>query len=145
MKILALCTAVATTSVASALDLKSPEAVAQAWNQSVAPASESIVPDSLLDASLLSTRKHLPPDNVLAQSSEAPKPGSRTTPRHPSSLPSINGEVFLVPNLRNLDPKILRGSPGKMPPPGAKSWIYRGQPFWLIPIDSASLIVSEAK
>lgn len=144
MKILALSTALAATSVVSAFDLKSPESVAQEWNRSLAPAPESLVPDSLLDASLLSTRKYLPPDKALAQPSEAPKPGFGIIPRPRNSVPPINGEVYVVPSPQ-VDPKVLRAKPGEMPPPGAKSWIYRGQQFWLIPIDSPAAPASETK
>ncbi|HWA27182.1 MAG TPA: hypothetical protein VG734_16115 [Lacunisphaera sp.] len=86
----------------------------------------------------------LDPDSLALT---APSPGHPTVgyfAPSPVNRPKRNGDVIEIPSDRLFDSKIIHGKPGELPPPGAKSWTYRGQQFWIIPITSAATPVSDA-
>jgi hypothetical protein len=119
MKTLALSACLAVT-VMVAVELKDPAAVAADWDKTIAEAHEPV----LASGTLGSTATGVPAVNLLPPEN-TPGKGLR-----------FKNDVREIPPGWQIDPKILHGAPNATPPPGAKPWYYRGQKYWLIPIDT---------
>ena len=120
MKTLALSASLAVIATAAIAELKDPAEVAADWNDTIERAQGPMLPSGALG--LTAT----PPASRLDFSPRATPPVHHVRP---------NGDGLEVPPGWQLDPKMLHGTPDDKPPPGAKPWYYRGQKYWLIPID----------
>ncbi len=123
MKTLALSACLAVSTTAGAAEANEPAQVAADWNRMVEEARAPLLSPGLLG---LGTSA---PGALTVQHGAAP-----WTP--PPPRPRRNGDVLEVPPGLRMDPGIQKIVPDDgMPPPGARPWYYRGQKFWIIPID----------
>jgi len=113
------CLAFATTAIA--VELKSPDVVADEWSRITENASPPPLPQNPIGLAATSSPS-LPPQ----------PPATAPAPRRQQK-----GDLFEVP-FSSIPDKGFRVavSDGEKIPPGAKAWFYQGKTYWLIPITS---------
>ena len=124
MKTLVLSACLVASPLAVTDEPKDPAQVAAGWKNNVDQALAPLLAKGPLGLTVAGSPQPGSPHDM------APRPARSHRTRQ-------NGDGLEIPPGVLIDPGILKIVPDNgTPPPGAKPWFYRGQKFWLIPIDA---------